>query len=319
MPNTKPHRLQFNFEDTKGERVGDWPVMPTLTEDTGWKEVSETVAIPDGAKVIALWPGFMEAAGTLDIDDVQVTPVAAPVYAAPALQEWPPGGKAFLWNGVMPAIPQNNVQVTLNVNGASPTAADSNDGSTAKPFKTIHAALQVALENKKKNIGTRVLIQPGLYRETILDEPGYGSPDNDTSAPLIIEAAVKGKVIVSGADRWNNWKARCNAGTVHAPLEVQVGRCKEPVGHNGRGGWRRRQATDSHHRDERCCAPRRSGVWRRQSTSSGTGGQRLKARHVLRGRSKEVLSVQFPPGSSRRIWKWRHATRFSEPPARRIW
>jgi hypothetical protein len=195
----KTARLQFNFENAKGERIGDWPAMPTLTEDTGWKEVSETVVIPEGAKVLALWPGFMEAAGTLDIDDVQVTPVAAPATTAPETREGPQDRKALLWNGVVPSIPQDKVQVTLHVNGASPAAANSNDGSAGKPYKTIHAALQVALANKKNRIGTRVLIQPGLYRETILDEPGYGSPDTDTSAPLIIEAAVKGKVIVSGA------------------------------------------------------------------------------------------------------------------------
>jgi hypothetical protein len=78
-----------------------------------------------------------------------LVPLAAVTEAVPA-NDWPPGGKAFLWDGVMPATPQNNVQVTLNVNGASRNAANSNDGSATKPFKTIHAALQVALANKKK-------------------------------------------------------------------------------------------------------------------------------------------------------------------------
>jgi hypothetical protein len=224
----KTARLQFNFEDAKGQRVGDWPLMPTLNDNTDWKEVSVEADVPDGATAIALWPGFMESAGTLDVDDLQVMPVAGEA-GGPFRGKWPPGGASFLWDGKMPSIPERAVQKTLVVDGSSPRASDSNDGSAGKPFKTIAAAVRSALQMKKQNIGARVLVQPGLYRETVLDEPGYGNPDSDTDAPLVIEAASKGKVIVSGADRWSNWKAR-KAGVWTHPWKFKWGVAKNPWG-----------------------------------------------------------------------------------------
>jgi hypothetical protein len=208
------------------------------------------------------------------------------------------------------AISQNNVQVTLYVNGAPPTAADSNDGSTTKPFKTIHAALQVALANKKKNIGTRVLIQPGLYRETVLNEPGYGSPDTDTSAPLIIEAAVKGKVIVSGADRWSKWKAGATPGLYTHPWKFKWGVAKNP--------WGTTVAAVDADGKQQILTIEMNDVVRRAEAVFGGGKvlrQVLAAKDLKPGtffvdESKELLSVRLPPDSSRRIWKLLRAIRF---------
>jgi hypothetical protein len=76
---------------------------------------------------IATLTGCVQAQSTSTDASVQL---AAATEVAP-VDDWPPGGKAFLWNGLMPAIPQNKVQVTLHVNGASPVAANSNVGSAS--------------------------------------------------------------------------------------------------------------------------------------------------------------------------------------------
>jgi hypothetical protein len=219
-------RLQYNFEDAKAERIGEWPIMPTLEADTDWKEVSVESEVPDGATGIALWPGFMESAGTLDLDDIRVTALDGGPYRG----AWPPGGSSFFWDGKMPAIPEEAVQRTLVVDGSSPTANDANDGSPAKPFKTISAAMQLALQQKKEGIGVRVLVKPGLYRETVLNEPGFGNPNSDTAAPLVLEAEKKGTVIVSGADRWSRWKSTAKAGVFVHPWKFKWGVAKNPWG-----------------------------------------------------------------------------------------
>ena len=59
----------------------------------------------------------------------------------------------------------------LHVDCSHPQAADGNDGSTDRPYRTINAAAQAATP------GTRVWIHAGTYRETVQPAIGGESPE----------------------------------------------------------------------------------------------------------------------------------------------
>lgn len=86
--------------------------------------------------------------------------------------------------------------VTLHVNNANAQASDENPGTVARPLKTIQRAIDLSTP------GTRILIQPGTYRESLLIPKEKSGTEK---APLVIEAAKKGSVIVSGSDVWQEW------------------------------------------------------------------------------------------------------------------
>src|SRR5512146_18986 len=71
-------------------------------------------------------------------------------------------------------FPDDQVRQTLHVDGGAAHASDANPGTEALPFRTISGAFGLALTNKAAGIGTRILIEPGVYRETIEYRlPGY--------------------------------------------------------------------------------------------------------------------------------------------------
>ena len=102
-------------------------------------------------------------------------------------------------------------QAQANINEGQETAflyvdgskgSDTNPGTQSRPFKTIGHAATIAVTNNRKSIGTRVTINPGTYRESIL----LTSSSSDTSLPITFEAAEAGTVTVSGSDVWTGWQ-----------------------------------------------------------------------------------------------------------------
>ena len=79
--------------------------------------------------------------------------------------------------------------------------SDSNPGSQSEPLKTITAAVAMAVSNNHKSIGSRVIINPGTYRESF----SLGSGSQSTSLPITFQAATSGTVFISGADVWSGW------------------------------------------------------------------------------------------------------------------
>ena len=79
--------------------------------------------------------------------------------------------------------------------------SDSNPGTQSKPLKTIGAAAAAAETNNQSSIGTKVIINPGTYRESI----SLTKSNKDTSLPITFEAATNGTVIVSGATVYTGW------------------------------------------------------------------------------------------------------------------
>ena len=101
------------------------------------------------------------------------------------------------------ARPQANVveneSATLYVDAQS--GSDSNPGTSASPLKSIQAAVNKANSNNQKSIGTRIIVNAGVYRETVMVDPVTGQ----TSVPVTIEAATTGTAIVSGSEVINGW------------------------------------------------------------------------------------------------------------------
>jgi hypothetical protein len=96
-------------------------------------------------------------------------------------------------------INENLETAYIYVNGT--TGSDSNPGTQSKPLQTIGAAASMAQTNNQNSIGSRVIINPGTYRESVT--LNYSS--RDTSLPITFEAATNGTVIVSGATVYTGW------------------------------------------------------------------------------------------------------------------
>jgi hypothetical protein len=80
--------------------------------------------------------------------------------------------------------------------------SDSNPGTASQPLQHIATAAGIAVTNNQNNIGTRVIINPGVYREVV----SLNSTPNMTNVPMTFEAAINGTVMVSGAQQWTGWK-----------------------------------------------------------------------------------------------------------------
>ena len=93
--------------------------------------------------------------------------------------------------------------------------SDSNPGTKLQPFATIGKAASLATDNNQSGIGTRVIINPGTYRESIAIQSGHKS----LSEPITFQAATNGTVIVSGADVWTGWSESGNVYTHAWPYQ----------------------------------------------------------------------------------------------------
>jgi len=79
--------------------------------------------------------------------------------------------------------------------------SDSNPGTSSSPFKSIQAAVNKANANNQKKIGTKVIVNAGIYRETVNIDP----VSNQSSVSLTVEAASNGTAIISGSNVLSNW------------------------------------------------------------------------------------------------------------------
>ncbi|MFZ0806013.1 MAG: DUF1565 domain-containing protein, partial [Candidatus Sulfotelmatobacter sp.] len=88
---------------------------------------------------------------------------------------------------------------------------DSNSGSQTAPLKTIGASVTKALANNDAKIGTKVIINPGTYRESVT----IGGTRKSTTMPITFQAATNGTVFVSGSELIGGWSAYKGSSTVY--------------------------------------------------------------------------------------------------------
>lgn len=96
-------------------------------------------------------------------------------------------------------VPEQNATAVLYVDKHNAQAADSNPGTTALPLKTLSKAVELAGINSGHQRGTKVLIAPGYYRESL-------AIWQQSDAPIVFEARRKGEVVVVGSDIWTGWQ-----------------------------------------------------------------------------------------------------------------
>ena len=118
------------------------------------------------------------------------------------------------------SIPENQEKAFIYVDPN--TGNNSNPGTQAKPLKTVQAAASIAFDNNKNNVGTRVTLNPGTYRENVY----YNTPS--TSAPVTFQAAQNGTAIITGSDLWTDWTSAGNIFTHNWPYTW--GECALPNG-----------------------------------------------------------------------------------------
>ena len=98
------------------------------------------------------------------------------------------------------SVNENLETYFLYVDGTK--GSDSNSGTQQSPLKTIGAATTLAIAKNHDGIGTRVIINPGTYREDV----SLLSERSDTALPLTLQAATNGTVVISGAIPYTNWQ-----------------------------------------------------------------------------------------------------------------
>ena len=101
-------------------------------------------------------------------------------------------------------------------------AADDNPGTASLPLLTLGRAIAVASEANAASTPVRIVVQPGVYRESIRIAPD----ERATPAPITIEGAADG-VVVSGADVWDGWTHRDN-GVYSHPWPYDLGLAAMP-------------------------------------------------------------------------------------------
>src|SRR5215831_8859598 len=102
-----------------------------------------------------------------------------------------------------------------------PAGSDSNPGTKSAPKKTISAAASAAITNNTSGIGTKVIINPGTYREAI----NITAAPNQTALPITFQAATNGTVFISGAVPYTNWAADTSPGAYTSPWPYKWGFC----------------------------------------------------------------------------------------------
>jgi hypothetical protein len=78
--------------------------------------------------------------------------------------------------------------------------SDSNPGTMSQPLKTVSAGEQKAMSNVAHGIGTRVMINPGIYREYV-----KVAPRGATGAPVTFQATQTGSAVIAGSDIMTGW------------------------------------------------------------------------------------------------------------------
>ena len=105
--------------------------------------------------------------------------------------------------------------------------SDSYPGTYNSPLRTIQAAVYKANTNNQKWIGTKVIVNPGVYREAVNIEPISGQ----TSATTTIQAAVTGTAIIAASNVLTGWWQTSSSPVVYSnSWDYKFGTCAVPSG-----------------------------------------------------------------------------------------
>jgi hypothetical protein len=90
--------------------------------------------------------------------------------------------------------------------------SDSNAGTISSPLKTVQAAITKADANNVKGVGTKVIVNAGVYREFV----SIPHVNNQTGATLTLEAATTGTAIIAGSDVVTSWSPESGNASIYS-------------------------------------------------------------------------------------------------------
>jgi hypothetical protein len=123
-------------------------------------------------------------------------------------------------------IPSNTIYVDSE-KGSDVVANVATAGASTAPLHTIQAAINVANTRNQQKIGTTIVVNPGVYRESI----NIGSVPGGSAAPLAIQASSTGSTVISGSDVLTGWQpVSGHAGTYWHSWTYNFGECAIPSG-----------------------------------------------------------------------------------------
>ena len=118
---------------------------------------------------------------------------------------------------------QKGSDAVLNSMSSMSLASTSLVGTSVAPLQTIQAAVNLATLKNQQNIAARIVVNPGVYRESI----NIGA--SQTTAALTIEASTTGTSVISGSDVMTGWQYE-TGGTYYHSWSYNFGTCPIPTG-----------------------------------------------------------------------------------------
>ena len=104
------------------------------------------------------------------------------------------------------------------------SGSDSHTGTQSSPLRTIQAAVNKADTNNENGIGTKIIVNAGVYREAV----NIGAY-NSTGATVTIQAAVTGTAVIAGSNVLSGWSAQSSGIYTHT-WTPNLGTCGIPSG-----------------------------------------------------------------------------------------
>jgi hypothetical protein len=75
IPGVKPWqlaRINLEFKDGKGKRIGGWPIVEAFSGTFDWKKISQTFEVPVNTRRVDIFAGLLECAGSAWFDGLQL-------------------------------------------------------------------------------------------------------------------------------------------------------------------------------------------------------------------------------------------------------
>src|SRR6516165_7466965 len=104
------------------------------------------------------------------------------ISCAPA-QQIQRGATAQVTPVTVAVVPEDGISQYLYVDNQNVEASDSNPGTLVQTFLTISKAVQAAERLLNQGLSTKILINPGVYRESVALVPRW----NGVIATLVLE------------------------------------------------------------------------------------------------------------------------------------
>jgi hypothetical protein len=117
----------------------------------------------------------------------------------------------------------------LYVDALDAHADDANSGTADRPLKTIAKAATIAADNSLGSMSVRVIINPGVYRESVSYQPKGGR----ANAAVHFQAKENGTAIIAGSDVWAGWRKQGAANVYTHTWPYKWGLAPYPAGWQG--------------------------------------------------------------------------------------